>query len=157
MLSRDQWLSICVKSCPDGIAKLTGICPKKTGSSRKTPNALWPCPCFGKLCCEIFFRVWYQKSATIFWIRVVLQINPFWRIWCPFLSPYIVWRERQAFLGKDGPTKTDEFLEKFQSKNLNCRNLHENENGNDTKWSFQGVFFNQLPCWTVVLHASHGK
>ena len=25
------------------------------------------------------------------------------------------------------------------------------------KRAFQCMFFNQLPCWTVVLHASHGK
>ena len=42
-------------------------------------------------------------------------------------------------LGKHTATKTDEFSEKFQGG------------------SFQGMFFNQFPCWTVVLHASHGK
>ena len=55
-------------------------------------------------------------------------------------------------LGMTSHTKTHEFLEKsWRGKG----GLFQHKN--DTNRPFQGMFFNQLPCWTVVLQASHGK
>ena len=73
----------------------------------------------------------------------------------------------QWFKGRMGTPKRENFRKSskgggghFQSKNLYCRFWTLNRAFSAWKWhkrDFLGYVFNQLPHWTVVLHASHGK